>query len=41
MSCMDMYTEVPEVTRCMFLETETECTAVGTMNDVTIFGTCD
>lgn len=40
-SCMEMYVMVPEVTRCQYKETETECMAVGTMNDVTIFGTCD
>lgn len=40
-SCMEMYVDVPEVTRCMYQETEDSCWAVGTMNDQTLFGTCD
>ena len=40
-SCMDMYTDVPEVTRCWYLEDDNGCTAVGTMNDQTLIGTCD
>lgn len=38
---MEMYTEVPEVTRCMYMDNGDICMAVGTMNDQTLFGTCD
>ena len=41
MSCMDMYVDVPDVTRCWYKEDEDSCYAVGTYMDQTLFGTCD
>jgi len=39
MSCMN--DDYPEVTRCRYKEDEDSCYGVGTVNDQTLFGTCD
>merc|ERR550537_253007 len=40
-SCMEMYVDVPDMTRCWFFEDEEDCFAVGTYMDTTLFGTCE